>query len=93
MNVQREIQVVRDAVPVRLLEQACLVVVHVAHAQDPPLVEGPLGNLCAELCIPCALQSAASPLRDLVCAALISKSKLSQYHRLSRPDGAEQGPQ
>lgn len=63
MDVQRKLQVVCDAVPVGLLARASLIVVYIAHAQDAALVKGPLGDLRAEVCIPRAIQSAATALR------------------------------
>ena len=63
MDVQRKLQVVCDAVPVGLLGRAGLVVVHIAHAQDTALVEGPPSDLRAKFRIPCAVQPAASALR------------------------------
>ena len=58
MDVQRKLQVIGDAVPVRLLRQARLVVVHITHTQHAALVERPLGDLGAEFCIPSPVQPA-----------------------------------
>lgn len=48
MDVHLQLQVIRHAVPVRLLRRAGMVVAQISHPQDPPLVECPLGDLITE---------------------------------------------
>jgi hypothetical protein len=52
MDVQAKLEVVCDAVPVRLLLLASMAVVQVGHPQDAPLVESPLCHLIAERPVP-----------------------------------------
>ncbi len=69
-NVEAKLQVITDAIPVRLLLLASMAVVHVGHPKDTVLMERPLGHFIAERSVPGLVKPGSQHPERLSCALL-----------------------